>query len=162
MFDEDVAFSAPLPSLLLGEPVRQQQLRVLRTGLVGVSGPSAYGASPVSTMATAFSLFRVDVVGLDPYTAFWPVTVHTLPSRNVPFERTLPESHLEIFWDMSQDCAERDLVEAALWRPLLLILHGGRYEPGETLSAVAVTRNFDDVAGAEIIQAGDAFTSAFF
>jgi hypothetical protein len=58
---------------------------------------------------------------------------------------------LEFYRDISENCAEGDIVEATLRRPKVLVLHRGRYETRETFKAVAVARDPDDTAGREIL-----------
>lgn len=151
MLDDGVALATPLPALLLGEPVCQQQLRVLRTGLVGMPRSMAHGAGPVPILTASLSVSSVDVVGLNPHAAFWSVAVDSFASGNAPFGGAGLESLFDVVWHISQDRAERDLVEAAFRRPLLLILHRGRYETGKTFEAVAVARDFDDSGRKEIV-----------
>lgn len=61
----------------------------------------------------------------------------------------------EVCLDACVDCAEGDLVEAALWGPLLLVLKSVGDKAAEAVTAVAVAGGLDHCFGEELVEARD-------
>lgn len=98
------------------------------------------------------------MIGSDPETAVGVTAVDTLAGGGIPLAGAVLVLLLQVLGSVLENGAEGDLVETALGRPLLLVLHGGGYEAREAVGTVAVAWDLDEIAGRELIQARYAFS----
>lgn len=106
---------------------------------------AAHGTGLMGLSAAPNLLGLVDVLRVDQDGAFWFVAVQALRGGDFPFLLAAVKCLFELVGDIFVDSSEWNLVEAALWRPLLFVLASRLDEPEEAVVAVAVAGNFDDV-----------------
>lgn len=99
----------------------------------------------MAIVTTSLAFRKVDFAWVNPNSTLGPVTVNSLGNWYFPFGRALLESCFEVFGYVFKNEPEWNLVEAALWWPLLLILNGSADQSNKTVYTVTVARYFDGI-----------------
>lgn len=148
---------AALPALRLREGVGAPHIAIF--GAIGafVRRAAADGACFVAARACRDAAGGVCGVGVEPDVAGGVVAVDALADGGGPLAGAGLEGGAEVRLDASVNCTEWDLVEAALWRPLLLVLEGVGNEAAEAVAAVAVAGGFDHGFREKLVEARYAF-----
>ncbi|KAJ6445661.1 LOW QUALITY PROTEIN: lysophospholipase plb1 [Purpureocillium lavendulum] len=148
----------PLEGLDLGEDLPQlRRLRLLSEHalLAALLDGIFEGMQLLHRARTCSPALATDVAELVPAPACHvlarlPVLDQGVAAR-APFPPLLLGQH--VIRDVLQDDAERNLVQAALWWPLLLVLDGRRDEADEALAAVTMASDFDAVSLRDVVEA---------
>lgn len=80
------------------------------------------------------------------------MAVNTLANGHLPFRLALLKGRFQVLRYVVEDGAKGDLVEAAFWRPLLLIGTGSSDKTDKTIVAVAMADNFNNVLLSKVIK----------
>lgn len=101
-----------------------------------------------------------DLSRADEETTVRSPTIDSFRDWDIPLVRALVESLLESWRNILANQGEWNIVEAALGRPLSLILTCCRDETDKTVFAIGVALNSDTVSGREIFQTRDTLTGS--
>lgn len=130
---------------------------VFRTLILSVSRSTTNCACRVILLAPRNAFGEIDVLGGDQCRALWHMAVYSLGNGHLPLRAAFFESFLQVGGNMLQNYPEWNLVEAAFGWPLLLIRTSGCNQSDETVVAIAMADNFDNVFLGKVIEARNAF-----
>lgn len=151
MLDEGLAVVAALPPCFLGELVGPDHVRVLGAVVAFVLRVAADDAGVMPVGAPRHALREDDVFRPDEQPALGLAAVYSVGHRLVPFHRPLAIFGPLPLVDVGVDGALGDGVQAALRRPVQLVLAGGSNETAEAGYTVVVTRASNGPSGFEIL-----------
>lgn len=111
----------------------------------------ANSACFVLARASANAASQVNISRTNPFRTVGHVAVNSFANGNVPLGLTVMESLSQAFRNILENNSERNFVEAAFGRPLLLVLASRLNQPREAIFAVAVASNLDCFLDSNVI-----------
>jgi hypothetical protein len=131
---------------------------VLRAVCLSMGRTAASCASRMSLFTATLVGDKVNVLRHNPKTALRLMTVDSLAYRNASLSRNFLKCFAHPFRHVPKDSPKGDRIQAALWRPLLLVLCAGSHKSDKAVRAIVVTWYFYHVPSREVIQARHTFT----